>query len=92
MDSDNGSLVLWDVGYYEIGYANTEYDSDSDRERRRKRRRVRMAAHDDDSEDPYVVQVTRSTKSADSLISNHVLQAWPAPGRAIPGSVASSAS
>lgn len=44
--------VLWDVGYYEIGYSFTDRDSDSDQERRRKRRR--MAGHQEDEDDPYV--------------------------------------
>ena len=40
--------VLWDVGYYEIGYAPSEEDSDSERERRRKRRRKVEGCDEDD--------------------------------------------
>jgi len=43
--------VLWDIGYYEIGYASTDDPSDSDQERRRKRRHVQ--GEGDDSDDPY---------------------------------------
>lgn len=46
--------VLWDVGYYEIGYPTPDDDSDSNQERRKKRRREE-GEHDED--DPYVGMV-----------------------------------
>ena len=54
-DSSNSILlgVLWDIGYYEIGYPKTQDDSVGDWERRRKRRRG--SEQGEDSDDPYVL-------------------------------------
>ncbi|CAD6581527.1 MAG: hypothetical protein TREMPRED_003017 [Tremellales sp. Tagirdzhanova-0007] len=45
--------LLWDIGYYEIGYANEDGDSDSARERRRKKRRLDESKEEE--EDPLVI-------------------------------------